>query len=191
MNATDWKFDFESLHHWSIRKVNPWVYDEFYEIDNSDTLLCVYSIVEMRMMDYRGYVALLKNKESPRLILNAPEVLTFRPGFDQSDDGRYIFLKSIMYDRAKNKAYSLLLAVDLEKELYSYILSDNFNPCFNVVQTDEGVFSVKADEKQVETQEKLREFSKTVIYTDRLEWQAFSSLEKLDKVIFKRSRRLF
>ena len=63
MKTTDWNYDFHSLPHWDNREKLHYVCDEYYEIPQSDTLCCLYSICEAGMLDYLGFLAILKNKK--------------------------------------------------------------------------------------------------------------------------------
>ena len=55
MRTTDWNYDFSSLPCWKEREKLRDIYDEFYEVPQSDLLFCLYSIAERRMLDYRGF----------------------------------------------------------------------------------------------------------------------------------------
>lgn len=77
MNTTDWKYDFASLPRWDTREKFPFVDDEFFELPQSNTLCCLYSIVEASMLNYVGFLAILKNKDNPELILNLAEEFVF------------------------------------------------------------------------------------------------------------------
>lgn len=46
---TDWKYDFKSLPKWDLHSQN-YIYDFFIESKKSNTLFCVYSVNEARMM---------------------------------------------------------------------------------------------------------------------------------------------
>ena len=67
MKTTDWEYDFASLPRWDNRERIPYVYDEYYALPQSDTLCCLYSICEASMLNYLGFLAILKNKENPEL----------------------------------------------------------------------------------------------------------------------------
>ena len=51
------------------------VYDEYFEIPQSDTLCCIYSIAEVSMCNYLGFLAILKNKEKPLLQVKICHIL--------------------------------------------------------------------------------------------------------------------
>lgn len=61
MKTTGWKYDFTSLPHWENREKDPLIYDEFFEIPQSDILCCLYSITEVSMLNYQGFLAILRN----------------------------------------------------------------------------------------------------------------------------------
>ena len=66
----DWNFDFSSLPRWDVRDRIPFVYDRFYPLSECDALCCIYSIAEVRMGCYQGFLAILKNKEKPELYVH-------------------------------------------------------------------------------------------------------------------------
>ena len=68
--TTDWKFDFSTLPHWEDRYSMPYIYDKFLDIPQSNTLCCIYSIAEVTMCNYVGFLAIIKNKEKPSIFLN-------------------------------------------------------------------------------------------------------------------------
>lgn len=98
MRTTDWKFDFSSLPYWNNRETLWDAYDEFYEIASSNLLCCLYSIAEVRMLDYRGFLAILRNKNDPELILNISEY-TFTQTFFTDKEEKLIFLQFCLHNQ--------------------------------------------------------------------------------------------
>ena len=141
MDRTDWKYDFSSLPYWE-RHSNPFSYDEYIELPKMDALCCIYSIVEERMGWYWGKLAVLRDRETPRLVLNGAERISFRPGCMASADESLLFLQSGMYDK-KNLLRCPLVILDLANNRFSFVDTKTLNPGYTVVETGPGVFSVE------------------------------------------------
>lgn len=99
MRTTDWKFDFSALPNWSNRDSIAYVYDKFLEIPQNDVLCCIYSIAEVSMCTYLGFLAILKNKEKPSLFFNVAHGFNFLPCIDTNAKGNLIFLRPYLYDK--------------------------------------------------------------------------------------------
>ena len=69
--TTDWKYDFFTLPQWKNRSEIPYVYDAFLSFEKADLLFCVTSVVEVSMMNYRGFLSILENKASPRVVFTS------------------------------------------------------------------------------------------------------------------------
>ncbi len=142
----DWKFDFSALPYWDNRNHIPYVYDKFYPVDKSDALCCIYSIAEVSLCNYIGFLAILKNKNEPYLYLNITD-MCFCDNFSSNENGNIIFLEPSVYFEETNKVKRPLLVIDFAKEKYSYIDTDNYNSSYKVVQIDEFIFRIKSDER--------------------------------------------
>ncbi len=205
MKTTDWKFDFSSLPHWDIHDSEPWVYDEFFEIPQSDTLCCIYSIIEATMCNYIGFLAILKNKDDPKLFLNVAGGMNFSNNFSVNNKGNLIFLQPHIYNKATNTVKCPILVIDIEKSVFSYLDIENYNPNYKVVELGDGVFGIAADELQKKRDklrsilsvlgisgdkyqkkyyERLRSFSKQKIDTKSLDWYKLDDIGLLPKMIF-------
>lgn len=173
---TDWKFDFSSLPHWDNRKTIPYVFDRFYHIPQSDTLCCIYSIAEVGMCRYMGFLAILKNKEKPELILNIADGINFYRNFFVNKKGNIIFLQPFIYNRATKKSSCPIMVLDIAEGKYAYYATDNGNPCYNIVELSEWVFGIEADEVQKRNKE-LERLTKQKIDLRCLEWHGFEKLQ--------------
>ncbi len=143
---SDWDFDFESLRNFNSR--NPFTYDKFYPIPQSDALCCIYAISEVRMGWHQGFLAILKDKNSPKLILNIAEKINFRDNFNVDKSGKLIFLQAMIYFGETGEINCPILIIDLEKEKFTYIETDNVNSTYTVEDAGDLVFEIKADEIQ-------------------------------------------
>lgn len=126
MRTTDWEFDFASLPRWDIRERIPFVYDEFFEVPGKDMLCCIYSVAEVSMMNYEGFLAILRNKQKPELVLNVTDI-SFCVNFSHSKDGNLLFLQPSFYSPEKGYRRPVMI-LDMEKGRYSYIKKETFPP---------------------------------------------------------------
>lgn len=142
MRTTDWDYDFSTLPGWDDRKTLLDAYDEFYEVPCNDLLCCIYSIVERRMLDYRGYLAILGDQKQPELIANISEY-TFNPMFFASEEEKLIFLQACVHIRKRNQTVYPVLLLDMEKRRFSYALSKNAAGIRQIHRDRAGVFTVQ------------------------------------------------
>ena len=71
--TTDWEYDFSTLPQWKNRWEIPYVYDAFLSFEKADLLFCVTSVAEVTMGNYRGFLSVLENKASPRVVFTFPK----------------------------------------------------------------------------------------------------------------------
>lgn len=175
MKTTDWKYDFTSLPRWDNRERFPYVYDEYYEIPQSDTLCCLYSICEAGMLNYLGFLAILKNKDNPELILNLTE-FPLCVNFSASADGNLIFLQPSIYDRPTGRRLRPVLILDLRKNRFSYIRTANYCLDYRVIQKKANVFVIEADELQRKNNRQLSALHGRKI---RMRWRRWYGMDRL------------
>lgn len=181
MRTTDWNYDFSSLPFWENREKLPFVYDEYYEIPQTDMLCCLYSIDEVRMLDYRGFLAILKNKEEPELVLNiAREVVSgvvkgynFSVAFFASEDGKLIFLQPCVYNHKQERQAFPILILDITRNLFSYAVPKNAQLVEKISQNSSSVFTV--DFYNTKRSKKIR--------TRWLKWYPLEQLPMLPRLI--------
>ena len=183
MKTTDWKYDFSSLPRWNIRNTIPFVYDEFFEIPQSDMLCCIYSVAEVSMCNYLGELAILKNKDKPELLLNITEGISFYPNFSVSSDGNLIFLQPCIYYQQNSSVKIPILIIDLSQNTFSYLVTDNANPSYRIVELKPNVFGIEADDHQKNADKSLRSLSRKKIRINRLKWYDISMLNALPEMI--------
>ena len=182
MKTTDWKFDFPSLPRWDVRERIPYVYDEYFEIPQSDTLCCIYSIAEVSMCNYLGFLAILKNKEKPELILNETG-FSFGNHLSVSVDGRFLVLQPQISYLLTNERKSPILMIDVCANAFSYFATDHYNPCYQVVEIRKGTFGIEADHYQRKNDKRLRALSRKKIRVSRLKWHSLSELHLLPEML--------
>jgi hypothetical protein len=142
MRTTDWNYDFSSLHRWEDREKLWDAYDEFHEIPDSDLLCCLYSIAERRMLDYRGYLAILRNKKEPELLLNISEY-TFCQTFFLNERGSLIFLQPCVHIQKLNQTFYPVLILDIVKNRFSCALLRNTVGICKITQNKQTVFDIE------------------------------------------------
>lgn len=184
MKTTDWKFDFSSLPRWNDRETIPFVYDEFWDIPQSDTLCCLYSIAEVSMCNCLGFLAILKNKEDPTLFLNIADGFAFCTNMSVNKAGNLIFLQPSIHNKDANVIQRPLLIVDVNKNVFSYVTTENFNPCYRVVELNENVFKVEADAHQKKHDKCLAALSRKKIRINRLKWHDLMQIHALPEMLF-------
>ena len=125
--TTDWKYDFSSLPHWDKHNL-AYTYDNFNELKKTDTLCCLYSIVEARMMYYIGHLAILKNKQNPELYFNITNIY-FKPYVFYNKNENLLFLLADIYkndNKTDTKKFMVpIIIIDITKGVFSYYKTDN------------------------------------------------------------------
>lgn len=182
MKTTDWKYDFSSLPHWKNREKMPFVFDEFFELTKTDVLCCIYSIAEVSMDNYIGFLAILKNKDCPSLLLNITDEFLFSTNFSASTDERFIFLQPSIYDERCEEKRPILI-IDLIKCRFSYLLTKNLNRCYKIKQECDHVFTIEADALQRKNNKALKALHGKEICIDKLQWHDIQELKSLPKII--------
>ena len=170
MNIQGWELHPETLPHWDNRDIFPSCEDHLFESPDGDTATLIYSVIEARMLDYRGFCAVYRDKQSPKLLLSIRYV-NFVPFAHYSKDGNVIFLKA-SYRGGKR----FLLVLDLKKEAYAVI---HFSPpClgYGIREGDNRVFTVCFTDDQLRADERLAELDGTKIDSRELKWRKWTAL---------------
>ena len=183
MKTTDWKFDFTVLPRWDNHSRSSWIRDEYFEIPQSDMLCCIYSIEEVSMMNDQGFLAILKNKEKPELVLNVADGFSFCVNFSASDDGNLIFLQPSIYDRNTNRCHRPILVLDIRNNRFSFLRTKNYCPAYREVQKKANLFVVEADEQQRKGIRQLAFLHGKKIRTRWLRWFAMDELSALRRMV--------
>lgn len=183
MKTTSWKYDFASLPRWDNREKIPNIYDEYFEIPQSDSLCCLYSICEASMLNYLGFLAILKNKENPELILNVVE-FPFCVNFSASEDGNLIFLQPSIYDRITGRYLRPVLILDIQNNRFAFLKTANYCPVYKVTQKKPHIFVIEADEQQRKSIRQLAALHGKKIRTRWLKWYTMDKLSALPMLLF-------
>lgn len=177
MTVIGWNFDFSVLPKYDVRKRIPFVYDSFIEISESDALCGIYSIAEVSMFNYIGWLVLLKNKQEPRVVLNVTKDINFTDNFSRSKDGRYIFLQASFWDHVKNELNRPIVIIDILKEQFSVLKTDNLSTPYKIVEIKKDIFRATADEELKKLDKRLRRLTRRKIRLKSLQWHDISEFE--------------
>lgn len=180
MNTTDWKYDFSSLPLWDLHQQRREAYDRFYELPQSDTLICIYSICEATMCNDLGRLAVLRNKQDPQLMAQCS--YPFRVNFSASNDGNLIFLSPQIYDRASNRSKYPILILDIPNRRFSMKMINCPCPGFQVLQVKPRLFTIRTDPSQHDKQ--LQKLNGRHIRLSLRKWYDFSRLDDLHNLLF-------
>ena len=184
MKTTDWKYDFSSLPGWELReKLWDANNDDFYDFPRSDTLCCIYSIREVRMCNPLGYLAVFKGKHDPQLLVNISDRFAFRPRVSASEDGSLLFLQPQIYYKQTNHIATPILILDMQKNRFAFIRTDNYNSCYQVIQQSQKVFVIDADEYQRKNDKRLHALHGKKIRTRFLRWYPLARLSNLPDLL--------
>lgn len=177
MRTTDWEFDFSALPNWNNRDSIAYVYDKFLEIPQNDALCCIYSIAEVSMCTYLGFLAILKNKENPSLFLNVAHGFNFLSRIDTNAKGSLIFLRPYLYDKKSSRVKMPILIIDIERNVFSYFLDQNADPYGTIVELENNVFRIMASSDR-------QKQDKCFAISDRnLKWHALAEIGSLPQQI--------
>ena len=124
MKIATWDCDFSSLPYWEDREHIPFIYDTFCEVPQSDALCCIYSIAEVSMGDYRGFLAIFKQKNAPRLYLNVTTV-NFRDQMCANKEGNLLFLRPHIYEPEVKVVKEPVIVIDIQNDLFTYFDMEN------------------------------------------------------------------
>jgi hypothetical protein len=131
---------------------------------------------------YAGFLAILKNKEHPELMLNIAEDMTFCDKFSSNKNNDILFLQPSIYNKENNTVNCPILIVDLAQKKFACYSTDNYNPCYNVIEISDTIFGIEADKTQVKTDERLNALSKRKIDLTCLKWYDLSKLNNLNDI---------
>lgn len=178
---TDWKYDFKSLPKWDLHSQN-YIYDFFIESKKSNTLFCVYSVNEARMMYYIGWLAILKNKEDPQLVITTKDNIFFSPISYFDDDGDFLFL--VYRTNSHDEAYKEPVVIfDISKEKFAWFETSGLGGLYEIYKKSEDVFEIKHEgftiNRKVSEEPEIKE-----IHIGDLQWYPINQLNNLEDIVF-------
>ena len=181
---TDWKFDFSSLPRWDNRDKIPFIYDKFYPVPQMDILCCIYSIAEVTMGRYIGFLAILKNKNDPELLLNVTEKMCFQDYFFVSNNKNLLFFRLSVSDKSTGALKDPMLIIDIEKGKFSYYDTHCTNSGYTLTEISESLFAFEIDEAQRKNNEALNALADKTIDLKTLKWYDLNKIDTLPKKLF-------
>ena len=174
MVIEEWEYEFSKLPRWDNRDKIPWVYDKLYENPNRNNAVLIYSIAEVGIGKYFGFLAVFSNKAQPHLTLNttAFTVIPQMPMF--SANGDICFLLACLYEKRKNLLACPLLILNFELEAFNcFKVTDGFN--YSVDEKNKAEFVLV----QQYHNDRLKSFDGQIIRIDQCNWKPFSELHTL------------
>ena len=139
--------------------------------------------MEVGMLNYIGFLAILQNKSNPKLILNIAEGFNFCDNFSASKDERLLFLQPTVYYKELNVSFRPILIIDVIDNKFAYIHTDNVNPLYKIIEIDKSSFKIEADEFQKSHDGRLSALCNQIIRTDVLTWHKLSKIKSLPEML--------
>lgn len=179
--STDWIYNFESLPKWYLHSQN-YIYDFFIESKKSNTLFCVYSVNEARMMYYIGWLAIFKNKENPQLVITTKDNIFFSPISYFDDDGDFLFLVYLTNYQGKEHKEPVVV-FDISKERFALFETSGIGGFREIFKKSEDVFEIEhkgftINRKLIEEPE-IKE-----IHIGDLQWYPINRLNDLEEIVY-------
>ena len=170
MNIQGWEFDPALLPHWDNHTAFPHCEDHLFASPNGDAAALIYSVLEVGMLNYRGFCAIYHRKTEPILRL-AIRYVNFWPFAHFSKDGNYVFLKAFYRGGVR-----FLLVLDIKREAYAVVPFSPPNISYTVTEEENGVFTLAFPEEQLRGNPALAEFNATRVDINGLKWRSWSAL---------------
>ncbi len=123
LDINGWNIDVYSLPKGNNRDKIPWIYDNLFEHEETNTACLIYLIAEVRMGWCIGFMAVYENKENPKLVFNTTSI-----NFSGSKDavsfnksGEFIFAKACLYSARDNRLECPILVFNLKDGKFSFL----------------------------------------------------------------------
>lgn len=117
------RYNFNNLEGWE-RRFEIWTYMTASENNSSDCLSLIYDITESRMLAYAGRIAIIRDRNNPKLIFNTKGktyVDTTKPLY--SSNGQYVFIQIYTSEHVGT------LVIDVMNLKYAVIRYPSFDFC--------------------------------------------------------------
>lgn len=183
-----WDFDFASLKYWDNHGRIPYLTDDFFQNETSDVVCVIYSIAEVTMCNYLGFLAILRNKKNPELVLNVTNFLFPQQEVTFSSDGNLIFLKGRIFFREKNAIEYPLIVINVKNNCFAYIKRDNHNISYRIEEQNASTFTIEADEFHKRPDKLFNIFSSKKIKLKKLTWHGIEELKNLPEMLLNHIR---
>lgn len=121
MKSIDWPYDFSALPHWGNHESMLYIGDVFTESPYAKYLCALYANCEVSMMNYMGFLAVLKNKVDPELILNVTAFnVTDERAFFTADE-RYLIVQAHLRKSGLGGYADTFLVIDLNELKFAFV----------------------------------------------------------------------
>ena len=171
MNINGWDYPFESLPNWDRRNTlyNAYGYDRLYENKQMNMAVLLYSVAEVSMCYCAGFLAIFRNKNAPKLVLQVKHSF-YEKDVMFSSDAKYAFAIPGRYTQG-------IFIFDLEKETFAFfnIISSSIQMCVKEIGGNK--FIITFDESQMRNSEKNKKLHGTKIDIDLLKWHPFKQID--------------
>lgn len=180
--TTDWSYDFQSLPKWDL---HTWAYtfDLFVELPKADTLFCIYSVVEGSMMNYSGRLAILQNKQKPKLSILSSDGIYFQPIILADYEENLVFMIAKLSSEDRTKYKEPIIFFDASNETFAFFETEGIGGIRKFFKKSNGIYEMQHEGFTIN-----RRVSKNPlieqIKTDDLKWHPLSMLNELNKIVF-------
>ncbi len=116
-----WNYDFSTLSRWNNHDnyPEPYITDHGVVSPNGKYLYAIYSVIEVSMGHYCGFLAILENKENPKLLLDRKYSCYRQNPFFISDSIIMLYEHAIhRFSDARLNAY---IVYDCEKKQFAFV----------------------------------------------------------------------
>ena len=151
MKSIDWPYDFSALPHWDNRE-RMFVTDKFTESPRASYLCTLYANCEVSMMNYMGFLAVLKNKVDPELILNVTVFnVTDERAFFTADE-RFLIVQAHLRKSGLSGYIDTFLVIDLNELKFAFVhnLWTKNRPFDKITEVDQSTVVIQPQNVTVE-----------------------------------------
>lgn len=175
--TTEWNYPVETLPKWDIHKREFGGDDRLFESDYAKYACLLYSIVEWRMGWYSGYLAILRDKRNPKLIINPTNTMWY-PWVQFSLNEDILFLCSY------NGGEYPIIILNLEKKCFSALrVVNGFH--YSIKEIDSTHFKLIADVGEMNSSRKIEWVDGMVFNLKRQRWFPINKLDHLSEILPK------
>ena len=170
MNIQGWELDPSLLPHWDNHFAFPHCEDHLFESPDGEAAALIYSVLEVDMLNYRGFCAIYTRKTDPLLCL-AIRFVNFWPYAHFSKDGNLIFLK-VFY----RGGVRFLLVLDRQRKAYAVVQFSPPNLSYTITEEGNGIFILTFPEEQLRSNPRLANFNAACVDISGLKWKSWEAL---------------
>ena len=170
MNIQGWELDPSLLPHWDNHSAFPHCEDHLFESPDGEAAALIYSVLEVGMLNYRGFCGIYTRKTEPLLCL-AIRFVNFWPYAHFSKDGNLIFLKAFYRGGVR-----FLLVLDRQRKAYAVVQFSPPNLSYTITEEGNGIFILTFPEEQLRSNPRLANFNATCVDISGLKWKSWDVL---------------